>query len=246
MVTSFTSALLTLPASRGQTRGYILSKPFVNPSSHLYRPMTTQPELSLDKTVKLNSGWVYTVITPTEPIRRLIKDTAIRLSYANSRLWRVPIKRCDDGFQGSVGSRLSSYWLRANVPQRSRSGQSHHPIVSGLLETKPNVSHIRKHWSEAGAPSGVDRSKVFLTTKVQGRQHGYEACQDAILASFKESKIDYWDLILLHDPTSGSKKRLEAYRALGQLNASPNLSSQDHDELEPHIDLIVFDMMEYN
>ncbi|PLW35700.1 hypothetical protein PCASD_13125 [Puccinia coronata f. sp. avenae] len=59
-----------------------------------------------------------------------------------------------------------------------------------------------------------DRHSVFLTTKVRAPEHGYEPCMNAIKDSVAYPKPDYWDLILLHDPTAGSKKRIEAYRAL--------------------------------
>ncbi|CAH7671074.1 NADP-dependent oxidoreductase domain-containing protein [Phakopsora pachyrhizi] len=64
--------------------------------------------------------------------------------------------------------------------------------------------------------SGLDRSSLFLTTKVLGKEHGYEKCQAAILDSIKPPKPNYWDLILLHDPTSGPNNRIEAYRALAE------------------------------
>lgn len=61
---------------------------------------------------------------------------------------------------------------------------------------------------------GLDRATVFLTTKVQGREHGYDACAKAVDSSFKRLG-GAWDLILLHDPTSGKQRRIDAYRALG-------------------------------
>ncbi|KAI8442573.1 NADP-dependent oxidoreductase domain-containing protein [Phakopsora pachyrhizi] len=36
------------------------------------------------------------------------------------------------------------------------------------------------------------------------------------LDSIKPPKPNYWDLILLHDPTSGPNNRIEAYRALAE------------------------------
>ncbi|EGG10099.1 uncharacterized protein MELLADRAFT_103477 [Melampsora larici-populina 98AG31] len=69
---------------------------------------------------------------------------------------------------------------------------------------------------EAAKSSRIERSELFLTTKILGRDHGYEKCSKAIQDSIESSKADYWDLILLHDPTSGSQKRLEAYRALAE------------------------------
>ncbi|KAH9468363.1 hypothetical protein Pst134EA_011986 [Puccinia striiformis f. sp. tritici] len=61
-----------------------------------------------------------------------------------------------------------------------------------------------------------DRDSVFLTTKVKAPEHGYETCKNAVIDSVTFPKPDRWDLILLHDPTAGSQKRIEAYKALAE------------------------------
>lgn len=74
--------------------------------------------------------------------------------------------------------------------------------------------HNEEGVGEAVKSSGIERAALFLTTKVMGSEHGYKQCEDAVLDSIKSPKPNYWDLILLHDPTSGSGKRIEAYKAL--------------------------------
>lgn len=61
---------------------------------------------------------------------------------------------------------------------------------------------------------GIERDSLFLTTKVAGREHGYDRLKRALQDSVTSPKPEYWDLVLLHDPTSGSQNRIEAYRGL--------------------------------
>lgn len=61
---------------------------------------------------------------------------------------------------------------------------------------------------------GIPRGNFFLTTKVKSEEHGFDPCAAAVENSFQKLGGP-WDLILLHDPSAGKEKRLEAYRALG-------------------------------
>ncbi|GAA5992593.1 hypothetical protein JCM11641_006537 [Rhodosporidiobolus odoratus] len=58
--------------------------------------------------------------------------------------------------------------------------------------------------------------KVWLTTKVFGKEHGTEETKKAVeeSAALAQQYGYTWDLILLHDPTAGPAKRLEAWKAL--------------------------------
>lgn len=53
--------------------------------------------------------------------------------------------------------------------------------------------------------SGVPREQVFLTSKLQPRDHGDKA-YDAALASLKRLGTDYFDLYLIHWPGVGGKQ----------------------------------------
>ncbi|GAA5998663.1 aldo/keto reductase [Rhodotorula paludigena] len=58
--------------------------------------------------------------------------------------------------------------------------------------------------------------KVWLTTKVTGSEHGTAKTAKAVDQSAEIAK-KYglkWDLFLLHDPTAGKEKRLEAWKVL--------------------------------
>ncbi|KAI5479680.1 aldo-keto reductase [Pseudohyphozyma bogoriensis] len=64
-------------------------------------------------------------------------------------------------------------------------------------------------------------AKVWLTTKVTGKEHGTDKTDKAVEESVQRAKDAglSWDLFLLHDPTAGPEKRLEAWRVLEQKQA---------------------------
>ncbi|EMD35717.1 hypothetical protein CERSUDRAFT_84824 [Gelatoporia subvermispora B] len=67
---------------------------------------------------------------------------------------------------------------------------------------------------EAVRRSGIPREQVFLTTKIVGYEHGYESTLRAVDDSLKLFGVEYLDLFLIHDATSGRAKRSETWRAL--------------------------------
>jgi diketogulonate reductase-like aldo/keto reductase len=68
--------------------------------------------------------------------------------------------------------------------------------------------------------SGLDRSEVFLQTKVWISDYGYDATLHAFDKSARKLGVDQIDLLLLHQPLSAAFDRTrDAYRALEQLLA---------------------------
>lgn len=63
--------------------------------------------------------------------------------------------------------------------------------------------------------SNVDRTDIFLTTKVWNSDHGYEKTMRAFERSLTNLKMDYVDLYLVHWPVEGLYK--ETWRALEDL-----------------------------
>lgn len=61
---------------------------------------------------------------------------------------------------------------------------------------------------------GVPRSELFITTKVWIDHYGYEKTKKSVLNSMEKLKVDYIDLVLLHQPFSDY---YGAYRALQEL-----------------------------
>lgn len=67
---------------------------------------------------------------------------------------------------------------------------------------------------EAVRESGLDRSALWITSKIWDSDHGYERALQSIKGSLQTSGLDYFDLMLIHSPQPGKHKRLETYRAL--------------------------------
>ncbi len=79
--------------------------------------------------------------------------------------------------------------------------------------------------------SGIDRSEIFLTTKVWIEHYGYEETKKSVFESLKKLKTDYLDLCLLHQPFGdyyGAWRALEELyrdgyiRAIGVSNFYPD------------------------
>jgi diketogulonate reductase-like aldo/keto reductase len=68
--------------------------------------------------------------------------------------------------------------------------------------------------------SGIDRSEVFIETKVWITDYGYDATLHAFEKSIRKLGVDQLDLLLLHQPLGSAFDRtLDAYRALEKLLA---------------------------
>jgi diketogulonate reductase-like aldo/keto reductase len=72
-----------------------------------------------------------------------------------------------------------------------------------------------KEIGNAVTKSGLQRSEIFVTTKVPNPQQGYDSTLKAFDTSMKALNIDYIDLYLVHWPIKG--KRKETWRALEYL-----------------------------
>ncbi|MDK2867745.1 MAG: hypothetical protein PWP51_579 [Clostridiales bacterium] len=59
--------------------------------------------------------------------------------------------------------------------------------------------------------SGIQRSKLFLTTKIYRKSNSYDKAKAAIDQSLENLKVDYVDLLLLHEPYL---QGVEMYRAI--------------------------------
>lgn len=69
---------------------------------------------------------------------------------------------------------------------------------------------------------GVPREELFITTKVLISNYGYDKTRESVLNSMKKLKVDYLDLVLLHQPFSDY---YGAYHALEDLYKEGKLRS---------------------
>lgn len=104
---------------------------------------------------------------------------------------------------------------------RASAGKTTRQAVAAALDAgyrHIDTAAIYQNESDVGQAvreSGLERSEVFVTTKLWNDAHGYEPA----LQAFKESKtrlgLDYIDLYLIHWPVPDL--RVETWRALEQL-----------------------------
>jgi len=62
--------------------------------------------------------------------------------------------------------------------------------------------------------SSLPRSSIYVTSKVWDNKHTKEASYDAVLESLKIMQLDYLDLYLIHNPSSGPTGRHQAWLGL--------------------------------
>ena len=72
-----------------------------------------------------------------------------------------------------------------------------------------------KEIGNAVRKSGINRSEIFVSTKVANTSQGYDSTLKAFDASVKKLDIDYIDLYLIHWPVKN--KRKETWKALEKL-----------------------------
>ncbi|KAF7361761.1 hypothetical protein MVEN_00520300 [Mycena venus] len=73
--------------------------------------------------------------------------------------------------------------------------------------------------------SGLKREDLFITTKCVSKNHGYESTLKGVNDSLAKFNLDYIDLFLIHDPYSGTERRLATYKALLEAKAAGKIRS---------------------
>jgi len=81
------------------------------------------------------------------------------------------------------------------------------------------IDTAARYGNEAGvgrgiAAAGVARGELFVTTKLRGRDHGYDETRAALLQSLELLGLDYVDLFLIHWPLPRVDKYVDSYRAI--------------------------------
>ena len=65
--------------------------------------------------------------------------------------------------------------------------------------------------------SGVPRAELFVTSKLIGDSHGFDAAQQAYQASVDRAGLEYLDLYLIHWPLPAQDRYIDAWRGLVKL-----------------------------
>ncbi|MBB2975947.1 diketogulonate reductase-like aldo/keto reductase [Microbacterium endophyticum] len=87
-----------------------------------------------------------------------------------------------------------------------------------LLDTAVNYKNERVV-GEAVRRSPVDRSELIVTTKIPGRDHGFDSALTSIDGSRERLGIDVIDLHLIHWPNPSVDKYVDTWRALIEARA---------------------------
>jgi 2,5-diketo-D-gluconate reductase A len=84
------------------------------------------------------------------------------------------------------------------------------------------------------AAAGVAREELFVTTKLRGRDHGYDETRAALLRSLEKLGLGYVDLFLIHWPLPRVNKYVESYRAILDLVAEGRVRSAGVSNFKAH------------
>ena len=88
--------------------------------------------------------------------------------------------------------------------------------------------------------SGIPREQLFVTTKLNGQWHGYEAAQEAFAASADRLGLDYVDLYLIHWPVPQQDRYVDAWRGLVKLLADGLVRAIGVSNFKPsHLDRVL-------
>lgn len=85
--------------------------------------------------------------------------------------------------------------------------------------------------------NGIERDQVFITTKVPGRDHGYESTKRSLDQSLERMGLDYLDLYLIHWPNPIENKYVDTWRAFVDLQKEGKVRSIGVSNFKPaHLD----------
>ncbi len=85
--------------------------------------------------------------------------------------------------------------------------------------------------------SGLDRSELYVTTKLADDSHGYDTTLAAFDVSLDKLGLDYVDLYLIHWPLPGVDKYVETWKAFEKLLADGRTKSIGVSNFQPaHLD----------
>ena len=90
------------------------------------------------------------------------------------------------------------------------------------------------------AASGIDRSDVFVTTKLARTAHGYDTALRAFEQSARELATDYLDLYLIHWPMPALDLYVDSWRALIRLQSDGRVRAIGVSNFKPaHVDRLI-------
>lgn len=110
--------------------------------------------------------------------------------------------------------------LGLGVFRLEEKGEVENAVKTALQNGYRSIDTASAYHNEAGVAdgikaSGVPRNEIFLTTKINKADLGYQSTIDAFYKSLDYLKTDYLDLLLIHWPKG--RKSLQAWKAMEEL-----------------------------
>ncbi len=110
--------------------------------------------------------------------------------------------------------------LGLGVFKLKNGGEVENAVKTALLNGYRNIDTAASYHNEKGVgigikASGVPREEIFITSKVDNNDQGFESTIAGFHKSLKKLQTNYLDLYLIHWPKG--KKSLETWRAMEEL-----------------------------
>ena len=108
-----------------------------------------------------------------------------------------------------------------------------------LVDTAENY-HNEEGVGQGIRDSGIDRSEVFITTKLNRAWHSVDGVRRAYEASLKRLGVDYLDLLLVHWPNPDQDRYVEALRGLEAVRFDGGLKAIGTSNFKPaHLERVL-------
>jgi len=118
-------------------------------------------------------------------------------------------------------------------------------VTRALLAGYRHVDTAAAYENEAGVgqaihAAGLQREDVYLTTKLQNRDHGYDQAKRALRASLDQLEVAHVDLYLIHWPIPSADDYVQTWKALIELQQEGLTRSIGTSNFQqPHLERLV-------
>lgn len=97
-------------------------------------------------------------------------------------------------------------------------------VVSAVEAGYRHIDTAVKYGNEEGVgngirASGVDRSEIFVTTKLDGQFQGQDRAVEGLEGSLRRMKLDFVDLLLIHWPLPARDEYISTWKTFERLQA---------------------------
>ena len=118
-------------------------------------------------------------------------------------------------------------------------------VVQAVEAGYRHIDTAVKYGNERGVgngirASGVDRSELFITTKLDGEFQGHDRAVAGLEGSLKRLGLDYVDLLLIHWPLPGRHQYISTWQTFERLQAEGKVRSIGVSNFKPaHLELLM-------